>query len=829
MNFKNLRNYLIILFALTHVYGFAYGLPMFILNSKVVSDENNMVIIMGRIIDDENKAISSASVSVFLIEAKDVKSPISTTVTDNNGNFYIELKDLSNDLVVEVSALGMQKYTLSLSTKIRKRFELPEIMLVRLVERLEEVSVTSSKPTIELKNDRLIYNVGNSITAVGNDALQLLRRAPGVTVSSTDQIALKGNSGVQIMINGRLSYLSGGDLSNYLKSIPSSQIEAIEIITNPSARFDASGTAGIINIRLKKNQKLGFTGAVNLNGVQGFTPKFNGSVESNYRAEKFNVYGTYSYEDGTYKTKGSILREQILNGSPIYFDQNSTDKDYNQAHSFKVGADFFIDDKNTIGVFWNGSNRHNNDLITGSTAIFKEKGKIDSILSATNDRSIKSNNNSFNVNYQYLDTSGRELIANFNYIHLNRRENSYQPNSYTDNNGNRNRPPIIYSIDAPTNLSIYVGNIDYKQKLFGGNVEIGAKISDVQTNNDFNNYQYIDEKYVIDPELTNFFTYDEKIAAGYFNYNISLGKLVYQAGLRVENTSSLGNLKTLNDQDHNRVKRNYLDFFPSASVLYKKDDNNSFSVNYSRRIQRPNYQNLNPFEIRKDELTFFQGNPFLKPEYSNKIEASYSFKQYIITSIEYMNTTNVVSPVTIDAQDNRILGSYQNIGENDNYTLSVSSNIDITKWLSFYINTNLYYQQYNGQLERGVIKNSGTTLSFSGQSTFKMAPTVVGEISYFYRTAEVYGILKNSSAGQIDIGLKKTLFNDRASIRLACSDVFHMLKLTSKSIYDGINIVQHYKPESRVVTLGFSYRFGGKNVEKTRQRSAGSESESRRL
>lgn len=194
-----------------------------------------------------------------------------------------------------------------------------------------------------------------------------------------------------------------------------------------------------------------------------------------------------------------------------------------------------------------------------------------------------------------------------------------------------------------------------------------------------------------------------------------------------------------------------------------------------------------------------------------------------------MKTTNVVSPITIDAQENRILGSYQNIGENENYTLSVSSNVDITKWLSFYLNTNLYYQQYDGQLEQGFIKNSGTTLSFNGQSTFKMTPTFVGEISYFYRTAEVYGILKNSSAGQIDIGLKKTLFKDRASIRFSGSDVFHMLKLTSKSIYDGINIVQHYKPESRVVTLGFSYRMGGKNVEKTRKRPAGSEAESRRL
>lgn len=826
MSFKN---YLLILFVFTHVFGSAYGLPRFLLNSKVDTNENNRIVITGRIIDEENMALSSASVRVFLSEAKDKESPLSSTVTDNNGDFYIELNDLSNDLVVEVSALGMHKYTLSLSTKIQKRFELPEIMLVRLVELLEEVYVTAKKPTIELKNDRLVYNVGNSINTVGNDALQVLRRAPGVTVSSTDQISLKGNSGVQIMINGRLSYFSGGDLVNYLKSIPSSQIEAIEIITNPSARFDASGTAGIINIRLKKNQRLGFTSTVNLNGIQGGTPKFNGNVEGNYRIEKFNVYGTYGYEEGTYKTISSILREQMGNGSPIYFDQNSTNKDYNQAHSYKLGADFFIDDKNTIGVFWNGANRNNHDLIIGSTAIFREESTIDSVLSATNDRSIKSNNNNFNVNYQYLDTSGRELIGNFNYIHLKRREKSYQPNFYTDISGNINRPPIVYSIDAPTNLRIYVGNIDYKQKLFGGNVELGAKISDVQTNNDFNNYRYIDEKYEIDSELTNFFTYDEKIAAGYLNYNIAFGKLVYQAGLRVENTSSLGSLTTLNDQGDNRVKRSYLDFFPSASVLYKQNENNSFSVNYSRRIQRPNYQNLNPFEIRQDELTFFQGNPFLKPEYSHKIEASYSFKQYIIASIEYMKTTNVVSPITIDAQENRILGSYQNIGENENYTLSVSSNVDITKWLSFFLNTNLYYQQYDGQLEQGFIKNSGTTLSFNGQSTFKMTPTFVGEISYFYRTAEVYGILKNSSAGQIDIGLKKTLFKDRASIRFSGSDVFHMLKLTSKSIYDGINIVQHYKPESRVVTLGFSYRMGGKNVEKTRKRPAGSEAESRRL
>src|SRR5690606_19540832 len=268
--------------------------------------------------------------------------------------------------------------------------------------------------------------------------------------------------------------------------------------------------------------------------------KFNGTVEGNYRSEKSNIYGSYGYEDGTYETKTAFLRQQQLNNTTTFFDQNSLDEDNNKAHSYKVGVDFFLNEKNTIGFLWNGSNRKNNDVINGSTAIFTDPNNLDSVLSATNDRLIKSNNNNFNANYQYLDTNGREFTANLNYIQLDRRERSYQPNIYTDRNGNETQPPLIYYIDAPTNLDIYVANLDYKQNLLGGELGIGGKMSYVRTKNDFNNYRVIENEHTVDPDLTNFFTYKERINAAYINYNITLGKFTYQAGLRGEQTISEG-------------------------------------------------------------------------------------------------------------------------------------------------------------------------------------------------------------------------------------------------------------------------------------------------
>ncbi|MET3608822.1 TonB-dependent receptor domain-containing protein [Mucilaginibacter rubeus] len=781
--------------------------------------------ISGRLVDVKNNPVEFATIS---IRKRDDTKIIQSAVSAADGSFRLSVEN-KGEYIADIKSMGLDSVSIAVIVGDKTAIQLPEITLTAATKVLQEVSVVAKKPIIELRSDRLVFNVGNSINGVGEDALQVLKRAPGVAVSNNDIVSLKGNSGVQIMINGRPTYLGGGDLASVLKNIPAANIDQIEIISNPSAKFDAAGTAGIINIKLKKNKNFGFNGSLNLNGTQGYTSKFNGGIDGNYRSEKFNVYGSYGYDDGVYKTKTSILRSQEVNGTQATFNQRSDEFDGNKNHSYKAGVDYFIDNKNTLGFLFNGSNGRNNDNISGNTIISDGPGNIDSILTAKNNRLIKRNNYNYNLNYQYTDTSGRTLTSNFNYILLDRKELSSQPNQYTDAAGNPLSDPLIYFINAPTKINVYAANIDYEQKLFKGTFGTGAKFSAVDSKNDFNSYNVINGENVINPELTNFFDYNEKVSAAYLNYNITLKKWTYQAGLRGEQTSSDGRLTTLTSNGNEVVKRSYFNLFPTASIAFKQNDHHSFSLSYSRRIQRPNYQNLNPFQIRMDELTFFQGNPFLKPEYSNSFQLAYAWQQYLIASVGYMKTTNVVSPLTDSTSNNRIISSYQNIGDNQSVTFSLSSSLDINRWWSLFVNTNLYYQNYKGSLPNGTVNNSVTTFSANGSSTFKITPSFSTELSFFYRTPEVYGVLKNSSVGEIDLGAKKSLFNDRASLRLSFSDLFHMLKLTSRSYYSGLSLVSTQQPESQVFKIGFSYKFGRSQIKAARNRSKGAEDESGRL
>jgi len=781
--------------------------------------------ISGRILDEKHNGIEFATVS---IKKKDENRTLQSVVSEADGSFKLSVNE-KGTYIANIKSMGLDSVSISITVGDKARVQIPDIILTTATKVLQQVNVVAKRPIIELKSDRLLFNVGNSINGVGEDALQILKRAPGVSVSNSDIVSLKGNSSVQIMIDGRLAYLGGGDLASVLKNIPAANIDQIEIISNPSSKFDAAGTAGIINIKLKKNKSLGFNGTVSLNGIHGYTSKFNGSADGNYRTQKLNLYGSYGYEDGVYKTKTSILRNQQINQKSANFDQHSDEFDGNKAHSYKAGLDYFINDKNTVGLLFNGLNGHNNDNISGATVISNGAGIVDSILSAKNNRSIKRNNYNYNLNYQYADTTGRTLNTNFNYILLDRKELSLQPNQYTDAEGNLLSNPLIYYINAPTKINVYAVNVDYEQKVLKGTLGAGAKFSSVDSKNDFNSYNVIDGQNVINPSLTNFFDYREKVSAGYINYNITIKKWTYQAGLRGEQTTSEGDLTTLVSLGNQVVKRNYFNLFPTASIAYKENDKHSFSLSYSRRIQRPNYQTLNPFQIRMDELTFFQGNPFLKPEYSDSYQLAYGWQQYLIASVGYMETKNVVSPLTDSASNNRIISSYQNIGKKRSVTVSLSSSLEINRWWSLFLNTNLYYQVYKGDLTNGIINNSITTFSANGSSAFKMSSTFSTEVSFFYRTPEVYGVLRNSSVGEIDLGAKQLLFNDRASLRLSFSDLFHMLKLTSRSYYSGLNLISTQQPESQIFKIGFSYKFGRSQIKGARNRSKGAEDESGRL
>lgn len=353
---------------------------------------------------------------------------------------------------------------------------------------LKEVVVSSVKPVIEVKADKTILNVEGSINAVGQDALELLRKSPGVMVDKDDNLSLSGKSGVQVYIDGRPTPLSGTDLAAYLKTLQSSSIEAIEIITNPSAKYDAAGNAGIINIRLKKNKSLGTNGSVNAGYTIGIFPKYNGGLSLNHRNKHVNIFGNYNYNDGRYESY-MFFNRRVLD---TLFDQKSTMTFINKGHNFKTGLDYFINKRSTVGLMVNGNLSNNEFGNYSRTPIsYIPTGTPYRILVADNSSKAKRNNANFNLNYRYADSSGHELNMDADYGFYRLNNNQMQPNYYYNPAGNVLIESRIYNMLAPTDIDIFTFKTDYEQNLKKGRLGIGGKTSYVNSANDFERFNVI--------------------------------------------------------------------------------------------------------------------------------------------------------------------------------------------------------------------------------------------------------------------------------------------------------------------------------------------------
>ncbi|OMP76201.1 outer membrane beta-barrel family protein [[Flexibacter] sp. ATCC 35208] len=776
--------------------------------------------ISGHVKDDKNEPMNFAT--VVLLKQQD-SALVKGAITDQTGGYQFE-NIPKGAYLIKISQVGYQTKFIPITTE-GPNTTLETAVLSTVTKNLKEVNITAEKKLIELSGEKLIFNVSNSITSAGNNALETLRKAPGVAVSTDDQISLKGNTGVLVMINGKQSYLTGSDLADMLKSMPSSNIEAIEIVSNPSARFDAAGTAGIINIRLKKDRTRGLNGSVIVNGNYGITPKYSGSADLNYRTDKLNLYGNYN----SYKGSTEITQTFDRDYSGTHYDQVGTFYFDRQQQAFKAGLDYHISNRSTIGFLINGNTSRNGTNSVSRTFIYSNAASIDSIMKATSQGPQNRNNFNYNVNYSYHDSTGKELNVDLDYVNFDRNDKSYQPNIYYDPTETTVLSSVNYRINTPANIHIYVGKTDYSQPLFKGKLGIGGKVSAVNTDNDFLFYNIEEGKNVTDSSKTNNFVYKEQVYAFYVNYNIKLSKWSIQAGLRGEQTNSRGLLKALTNVTDEDVKRSYLNFFPSASVSYAMNDAHSFNAAYSRRIGRPTYQDLNPFEKRMDELTYQKGNAFLKPQYSNSFSLSYAFRQYLIVSADYVHTRDVSAPIVETTDGNKLVYAIQNIASSDNMSLAISSNLEFFKWWNCYLNTNLYRAVYKGTIDQSALNNNTLTFMYSATNTFKLTPVTALEVSVWGRTAEVYGSFTNGAQATIDAGVSQQLWGKKATVKVACSDIFYTLGSTSSSNFNGVNLSSKIMPETRMLKLSFAYRFGSNQIKAARNRNTGSSEERNRI
>lgn len=800
--------------------------------------------ISGSIKDGGNQKVIDAA-TVSLLKAKD-SALVKVAVTDKDGNFSFENIKEGSYLVLATSAghtktfsskLTIAPGSLSANTGV--------LQLVPAEKEMKEVQVTSKKPLIERKLDRTIVNVDASITNTGNTALEVLEKAPGVSVDKDGNISLKGKSGVIIYLDGRPSYLSGQDLANMLRNMTASQLEQIEIMTNPPAKYDAAGNAGVINIKTKKNKMFGYNGNITSGYTQGRYARFNESVSFNYRNKKVNFFSNFNYNRNHRGEELFIVRnfrDAATKNIKSIFDQSSFMENQRHFYSAKIGMDYTVSKNTTVGVVLNGF--YNPSLWESNTKtfIYDPNYNLTDITTAHTENKEKWKNFSSNVNFRTkLDTAGQELSADLDFIQY--KATSIQPltSSYYDNTGNLKQAPDVLNGTLPTNIKIYSGKIDYTLPLKkDSKFEAGFKTSFV-TNDNNARYDSLKTGYtVLDSARSNHFIYDENINAAYVNYNRPLGKKwTAQLGLRMENTNANGVSKgyTYNaardkfEYTETRFKRSYTQLFPTVFLQYTANEKNQFGINYGRRIKRPDYEDMNPFVHFLDRYTFEQGNPNISPQFSHNIELSHTYHGFLTTTLNYTATNNIIQQV-LEQNDltNETFIKKANIANAKQIGLEVTANKSITKWWTGNVYVNLYNNHFTGLVNNEKISVGNTTFMAQLQHQFKFKKGWAAELSGFYRSKGLEGVIFIKPMAQVNAGISKQILKNQGSIRLNIRDIFAGGVFRGYSKYGTVDANFKNVNDSRAVSLTFTYRFNkGKLKAGSGKRNSGASDEQNRV
>jgi len=784
------------------------------------------LIIKGIVLNDKEAAIPHANVSLF--NAND-SSLLMQVVTEENGKYEINYS-LQGDFILKYESIGYKaNFSTSFKLKEGESYEASPVQLKPVSYNLDAVTVTSLKKSIEVTAGKMVFNVQNSINSTGSNALELLQKSPGIQLDNNDHITYKGKAGLQIYIDGRMTHLSNDDLAVYLKSINSSDIDAIEIINNPSAEYDASGNAGIINIKLKKNKNFGTNGSFTIGLSEGKTPKGNNAVSLNYRNRKINIFSNAGVNYGRSETDIHALRIQ----KDTTYDQRlkilSTPGNYN----IKAGADYFLDSKQIIGAMITSNFNTEDYRSASSTGIFyKPTNSYIKNLVATNNIPRKRANADFNLNYKYANTSGKEVNFDADYGVYRNRAKSNQNNYYIDKNENL-LSQVLTLNNTPTNIDIYTARLDASLPLRISSIAYGAKISYVKTDNTFDFYNVINGNAVIAADNSYNFIYHENVNALYLNYKQKFGSaLTLLTGLRTEQTHSVGMLTRTDriNQPDSRIIRNYFDFFPNATLTWSVNADNTFNMFYNRRIDRPSYQNLNPFEIKLDELSYVKGNPFLRPQYTNNFEVVHTWKTKINTSIGFSHVKDYATQTT-DTLNNYTYVQQKNLATQNIATASIGSPITFRKWWQGYVNLWFNYQTFKGQVKDSYLQREIAGYGAFTQQTFSLGNGYNADLNgWFKGPSALTSTFLARAQGAVDIGLQKSLFGKRATIKLIATDIFHTsTPLKAKSDFGGLQINLSVLRETQTARICFTYSLGRSKIKESRKRQTASETEIKRV
>ncbi|MBF01676.1 MAG: TonB-dependent receptor [Flavobacterium sp.] len=749
---------------------------------------------------------------------------VKISVTDDKGGFILSVSE-ANSYLLTIANADYELFQDTISITETKQVLSP-IRLIEKIQVLDEVVVIKEKPMIQVLADKTIFNVSASISTTGTNALQLLRKAPGVSIDNSGSIILEGKTGAQIFIDGKPTLLNGQELQAYLETLQSSDIDKVEIITHPSSKYDAAGNAGILNIVFKKDKNRGVNGSLSNAFTMGDYARNNASFAMNYRNKKNNLFGNVS--QGIGKSTGFLYLKRQQNNTE--FDAKTESIYTPKTTNLRLGYDCFATEKSTFGILLNSNWNHNTNQSNSRTPIQAyTSATIDSVLIANTISKSNSQNLLLNVNYKYSDTLDTYFNVDIDYGKFNREGYAFQPNYYYDTTETTIISQALTTQETPIDIDIVSLQTDYEQRLGKGKIATGIKMASVTTENTFNFYNQMDNDYVLNLNRSNQFQYRETIYATYGNYNIQKEKWSFQLGIRMENTISRGNLIQDQSNANKTVKRNYTNWFPSGGITYQMNPKNQLALNYSKRIQRPNYSSLNPFEYKIDELSSSRGNPFLQPQYTHTIKLTNTYNYKLSTALSYTYVSDFFAQITEAEGTNRNYLSPQNIANQEVFNLGIALPYQFTNWWSVYVSINAYTSKYLSN-NPNFIPLKQETVSFYGQQTFSLPKELTLELSGWFSSPSVWGgtyVTKN--IGALNLAFQKKFFHKSLQASIAFNDILYTIPWRGNTQYGGIQIQGTGGSDSRNLVFSLNYTFGNSEIKKSRNRNTSLEDEKGRV
>jgi iron complex outermembrane recepter protein len=779
----------------------------------------------------DSKGEATAFATAALLQSKD-STLVKVVLADEAGVFVFE-NIAAGQYLLKSNYVGLPNlYKSSINVLAGQVTDLGILTFAEGATTLEEVQVTTQRRLVDVQPDRIAFNVEGTVNASGSNGLELLRKAPGVQVDNNDNIIVLGRSGVLIYIDGKRLPLSGDQLSNYLSSLQASQIDRIDIISNPGAKYEAEGNAGIIDIRLKRDKNMGANGSLNTTLTQGVHTRGNVQLMGNYRNKHMNLFGNIGLDGGENFSNMDFYSEM---NQLVIIEKNRELREY-RGQNARIGADFFLSKHHTLGFIATGNFGSNQETVLNRISIAPQAAamNIDSILVANTLSDQKRNNQSYNLNYRFDNGKSSTVNIDFDYGAYRNDLLRDQPNNYYNANETTLLTSIYNAFDTPSDIEIYTAKIDVETKTLGGQLGYGAKFSKVVSDNTFLFYDVLNGTKIRNNRNSNTFLYDEQVTAGYLSYNRSLsGTISMSAGLRAEHTDATGNLATFDTTlNEPPVEFNYLSWFPSVGFTYSKNPMHVWNFNIGRRINRPDYNVLNPFNNQLSQLSFEKGNPFLRPEIVNNVELGYTLFYAFNFKIAFSNTSNqitrLIGPDERDPRSSFI--SWDNLATQKITSFNLSAPFDITKRWSVYLNANASHTNNQADYGNGAVVNvKAFNWNVFQQSTISLARGWKAEVSGWYSGPGVWGgVFLSDPMYSLDLGLQKKFFNEQLALRLSVSDVTYQAWWSGYSLFNGLRSAGSGKYDSRAVTLNVNYNFGNQNV-KSRERRTGIESEAGRV